>query len=118
MDLTSRPLTLPIFFIIYRGAGMLLESRRRPGLSIGQRRISSTTKSVQDFTRFMGQMGFNQAILNIGRFRHRLDLLLMRGGYPLGWKTGDFLFYKELSTFLALVLLWQGDIREPLVWIL
>jgi tight adherence protein C len=111
LDVSTVALAVPIFFIAYSGMGMMLDTKRRSGYAFGQRHPSAATRSLQEFTRHIGEMGFNQAILRIKGFRERLDRLLLHSGHPFEWKAEDLLFYKEFLLIVALFFVWQSSMR-------
>jgi tight adherence protein C len=73
-------------------------------------------RGLQEFSRQMGQLGLNQSLLKIAGLRKRLDLILLRSGYPYGWKAENLLFYKEASVILAALVLWGMDVQDPILW--
>jgi tight adherence protein C len=107
---------VPVFFLAWAGADMLLSSRRR---SLGFRNRAfpnSGAQPLREFIHQVGRFGPNQALLKIPWFHRRLDDLLLRSGFPYGWGMEDLLFYKEASVIVAVLLLTQLGARQPLLW--
>ncbi len=117
MDFKFILLALPIFFVLYQGLGIVLESRRTTSWSV-RRRMEADRPSLSKLSGLIGQVGFNQALLRWKIFRNRLDLLLVRGGHPYGWKVQDLLFYKEVGAVLAAGLAWCLDLNDPLILVI
>jgi len=118
MDLSNITLAIPVFFLMYAGADMLLSSRRSTVGRRERRSVRHTADSVRQFSRMIGESGLNQAVLRIKGLRERLDLLLLRSGYPFGWKAEDLLFYKEACVVAAALVLWLTGTRDALTWVL
>jgi tight adherence protein C len=117
MSLYSIILVLPIFFVLYAVIGLLLDTRKRT-VPFGQKRSDSFFRAIQEFASAVGGSSINQIFLKRGGFRQRLDELLMRSGYPLGWKAADLLFIKEFLVVIAAVIVWQTNPSDPLSWAL
>jgi tight adherence protein C len=115
MNFQTLILVLPIFLVLYGAVGLLLNMRKRT-VSFGGQRSGTSFSALRDFITSIGGSSINQAILQVGGFRQRLDELLMRSGYPFGWKAGDLLFMKEFLVILAAVAVWQLDPDNPLSW--
>jgi len=118
MDLSAALLTVPVFMLAWAGADMLLTSRRRSAGFMNRSFQNSGAKPVKDFIHHVGHLGPNQALLKIDRFRNRLDLLLLRSGFPYGWGLEDLLFYKEASVIVMALFLARTGVHQPLVWII
>ncbi len=120
MDFATFLITLIIFVLVYQGAGLYLEARqakRSSAWSQSSSASASSRSSLRDVIGKISHAGFNKAILRNKRFRERLELMLIRSGYIWGWKPEDLLFYKELGAIFGLVLVWQSEQTQPLVWI-
>jgi tight adherence protein C len=115
MNFSTIILALPLFMVLYKGIGMLLDTRRRT-VPFGQKRSDSVFQAIRNVSGSVGGSSINQLFLKLGGFRQRLEELLMRSGYPFGWKAGDLLFTKELLVVVAAVAVWQWDPNEPLIW--
>src|SRR5437870_5816955 len=105
MDLNVLLLALPVFFLLYSGVGMLLESRRPASSPWGTFRKKAPQKSMQEVFSIGSRLGFNKTLLQNKKFRDRLDLLLIRSGHVFGWKPEDVVFYKEVSVVVVALLL-------------
>src|SRR5262249_38507348 len=57
-------------------------------------------------------------LLKNKRFSERYDLLLLRSGYPFGWKSADFLFFKEIAVGLAIFFMWRFGVTQPPFYVL
>jgi tight adherence protein C len=110
MDLNTLLIALPIFFVLYRGVGMLLENRRRPAWQTPQ----ASQRPWASLMERGGQMGANGWLLRREAFRENLDMMLVRSGNLFGWTAESFLLYKELGAILVIIFLWQLEMRHPL----
>ncbi len=115
MSFQTLILVFPIFLVLYGAVGMLLNMRKRT-VPFGGQRAGTSFHALREFMTSIGASSINQAILKVGGFRQRLDELLMRSGYPFGWKAGDLLFMKEFLIILAAVTVWQLDPDNPISW--
>jgi tight adherence protein C len=120
MDLSMLFLAIPIFLLAYQGVGMMLDARenQKSGVGWGTQRNSLPQKSLREFTSMVGKLGFNRALLRNKRLSERLELLLLRSGYPYGWKPEDFLFYKEFTGCFITFMLWRFGADQPMLWVL
>jgi Flp pilus assembly protein TadB len=120
MDLSSLFIALPIFFLAYQGIGLLMDSRTHSNLgpSLNDRGSISPQQAMREFTNLSAKLGFNKTLLRNKKLSDRLDLLLLRSGYPFGWKSEDFLFCKELGMVFMVILLWAAGEGQPLIWLL
>src|SRR5687768_1247484 len=117
MDFNTLIPAIMIFFVVYNGLGYAFRSRRSPNMVASRRKAVSASKSVKEFSGMIGQLGVNQAILHSKGFGQRLDLMLMRAGYPFGWRSEDLLVYKEAAIVVALGLNWLMGVTDPFVWL-
>lgn len=115
MNLYTLILVLPIFFVLYAAIGFLLDSRKRT-VPFGQKRTDTFFHALREIASSVGGSSINQMFLKKGGFRQRLEELLMRSGYPLGWKAADLLFIKEFLVVIAAVVVWQTNPSDPLSW--
>jgi len=109
MELNSLLMALPIFLLVYQGVGLFMESRvqQRWRSAEKARRTESSSSLFREFTNVSAKMGFNKIVLRHQGLRERLELLLLRSGYPFGWKAEDLLFCKELMALLFAFWLWR-----------
>jgi tight adherence protein C len=118
MDTTTIFIALPIFMIVYQAIDLWQESRSQNAYAgFGKNSAdASLHKSIREFTQLGSKMGFNRGILRIKSFYDRLDLLLLRSGYPLGWKVEDFLFVKEISAIFGIGMIWWLGLGSPIYY--
>lgn len=120
MDLTTILIVLPIFFVLYKAVGMFLDSQpaKRWGAPNKLReRPKASENALREFTQLSSKMGFNKFLLRSKLFSERLELLLLRSGYPFGWKAEDLLFTKEIGAVGLLALFAYGSPDQPTLWI-
>ncbi len=121
MDLTTLLIALPIFFLVYQGIDLVMEARAQQKWGAAkntEKESIFSRKTMREFTALSTKMGFNRALLRNKRLSERLDLLLLRSGYPFGWNSEDFLFMKEIACFLALLLVFRLDAGQPILYLL
>src|SRR4029077_7424400 len=120
MDLSTLLLAVTIFILAYQGVGMLIDARaqQKSGLGWGPQRSGLTQKTLRDFTSMVGKLGFNKIILRNKALSERLELLLLRSGYPYGWKPEYFLFYKELMACFMVFMIWRLGADQPVLYLL
>lgn len=117
MDLTTLLLILPIVLLIYNGAGLLMDSTRTIQMPWSQRRSHESHKSLRRSAGIGSKLGFNKIFLDNAKFREKLELQLVRTGHIFGWTAADVLFYKEAGVVLIALALWQGNVTDPVAWI-
>jgi tight adherence protein C len=119
MDVSSILLALPIFFLVYQGVELLMQAREQKkwGITSSAESSISTQKALREFASLSARMGFNKVLLRNKALNERLDLLLLRAGYPFGWKTEDFLLCKEIVAIFMTLLMWRME-APPLFWLI
>ena len=75
MSLTTIILVFPIFMVLYKGIGLLLDARRRT-VPFGQKRSDSVYQAIRNISGSAGSSTINQLILKKGGFRQRLEEML------------------------------------------
>ena len=120
MDLNTLFIILPIFLVAYKGAGLLLDAHaeQKWGRSKTAPNAPASSRAMKEFSSISTKLGFNRVLLRYQPLHDRLELLLLRSGYPFGWKPEDFLFTKEIVALLMLLLMWQMNPDEPIFWVI
>ncbi len=120
MDWGPILIAVPIFLLVYQGLGLYLDSKSQkqwvtaseaPKEELGQ-------KALRGFTEFSEKLSFNKSLLRYQKLRERLELLLLRSGYPFGWKAENFLFVKELTGLFFVLLFWRSGAQQPLLYLI
>jgi tight adherence protein C len=113
--MTSIVICLTIFFVIYSGVGLLMDSRRPRAATWNGSNAPVTRNALQAFSAQFSRWGLNKALLQNKSFKERLDTILVRSGHVFGWKAEDLLLVKEIGTLLLPFLMWQYHFREPVL---
>ncbi|OGR89951.1 MAG: hypothetical protein A2992_01085 [Elusimicrobia bacterium RIFCSPLOWO2_01_FULL_59_12] len=119
MDLGAFLIGVPIFFLFYQGVGLLLDARsqNRSWTSVGEVPQEAASKKIlREFAHFSGKLGFNKVLLRHKQLNDRLELLLLRSGYPYGWKAEDLLLCKELCALFFVLLIWRMGTGQPVAY--
>lgn len=117
MDTGLLIILIPTFFVIYSGVGMLVDAKKPPKPHWQKSAEPTAPSGLRELTQKLAGLGFNKAILGNSKFRENLELILIRGGYPFGWKAEDLLFYKELGILLACFFLFRSGTHNVVIWV-
>jgi tight adherence protein C len=119
MELSSLIFALPVFFIVYQIVDMIFsaQERKKWGGPSSSDSSGSSEKVFRQFASLTSKLGFNKALLRNKALNERLELLLLRSGYPFGWKTEDFLLCKEVLAIVMLGLMFRIE-APPLILLL
>jgi tight adherence protein C len=118
MTFESVFLVIPIFLLIYKGVGLLFDAQeeRKWATSKLSKKSGASFGVLHQFSSLSSKIGVNKAFLHFKPLGDRLDLLLLRSGYPFGWKSEDLLLCKEITAALLLAFFVKISPDDPLLW--
>jgi tight adherence protein C len=112
MDTTTILIALPLFFLAYQAVGLIMEARANQQWGQTAQRENVSQQTMKQFSQFSSKLVFNRMLLRKTGYAERLDLLLLRSGYPFGWKAEDFLLVKEIGLLFMSFVVWYSGMGK------
>jgi len=108
---------LLIGYVIYEALGHALPAQKSDTPWNAPAPEATEPKKSNFFAGIGKRFALHQWFLKNKAYRDRLELILIRSGYPFQWSVEDFFFFKVILTCVAVFLLWLYDMNNILYWL-
>jgi len=106
-----------VAYVLYEALGHLLPVQKKDTPWGDAPSNPNEAKASKGLAGLGKKFAFNQWFLKNEAYRNRLELILIRSGYPFQWSVEDFFFFKIVMLGIALFLLWILGADSILYWL-